>query len=107
LMVSGLFFAIMVMKHGVEKFRTTMVNSVGSDIVVGRWWNVVIRLVAVQAVVITVWWLWQAVDTENLGATFTLFSQFNVGTVLIQWVIALAAFLGLNRWLAARSGTNG
>jgi NSS family neurotransmitter:Na+ symporter len=104
LMVSGLFFAIMVMKHGVEKFRTTLVNSSGSDILIGRWWNVVIRLVAVQAVVITVWWLWQAVDTDNLGATFTLFSQFNVGTVLIQWAIALAAFIGLNRWLAARSG---
>ena len=107
LMVSGLFFAIMVMKHGVERFRTTLINSAGSDITIGRWWNVVIRLVAVQAVVITIWWLWQAVDRDDLGATFTLFSQFNVGTVLIQWAIALAAFLSLNRWLASRSGIDG
>jgi len=104
LMVAGLFYAIMVMRHGVEKFRTTLVNSEGSDIRIGRWFDVIIVLVAVQAVVITVWWLWQAVDRENLGASFTLFSQFNVGTVLIQWAIALAAFIGLNRWLAARSG---
>ncbi len=103
LMMSGLFFAIMVMRHGVDRFRTTLVNSEGSDLVIGRWWNVVIRLVAVQAVVITIWWLWQAVDLDNLGATFTLISEFNVGTVLIQWVIALAAFIGLNRWLAANA----
>ncbi|MDX1396772.1 MAG: sodium-dependent transporter [Gemmatimonadota bacterium] len=106
LMVSGLFFALMVMKHGVEKFRTTLVNSADSDIVIGRWWNVVIQLVAVQAIVITIWWLWQAVDRDDLGATFTLFSQFNVGTVLIQWAIALIAFIGLNRWLAAHSGAS-
>jgi len=103
LMVSGLFFAIMVMRHGVERFRTTLINSEHSDIRIGRWFNVVVRLVAVQAVVITVWWLWQAVDLDDLGATFTLFSTFNVGTVLIQWVIALAVFIGLNRWLASRS----
>ena len=27
----------------------------------------------------------------------------NVGTVLIQWAIALAVFLSLNRWLAANA----
>jgi NSS family neurotransmitter:Na+ symporter len=106
LMVSGLFFAVMVMKHGVDRFRTKLVNSEGSDIRIGRWFNVVIRLVAVQAVVITIWWLWQAVDLDDIGGTFTLFSQFNVGTVLIQWAIALTAFIGLNRWLASRSGAD-
>ena len=59
-----------------------------------------------QAVVITIWWLWQAVDLDDIGGTFTLFSQFNVGTVLIQWAIARAAFIGLNRWLASRSGAD-
>ncbi len=100
LMVSGLFFAILVMRHGVEKFRSTLINREGSDIVIGRWFNTAIRLVAVQAVVITVWWLWQAVNLEDLRATFTLISEFNVGTVLIQWGIAITAFIGLNRWLA-------
>ena len=103
LMLSGLFFSLMVMRHGVDRFRTRLVNSEGSDLVVGRWWNVVIRLVAVQAVVITAWWLWKAVDWNDLAASFTLFSEFNVGTVLIQWAIAIAAFLGLNRWLAANA----
>ncbi len=103
LMVSGLFFAILVIRHGVERFRETFVNGEGSDVRIGRWWNAAIYLVAVQAVVITVWWLWQAVDVENLGATLTPFSQFNVGTVLVQWAVAMGAFIGLNRWLAARA----
>jgi len=103
LMVSGLFFAIMVMRHGVDRFRTTLLNAEGSDLRIGRWWNWAIRLVALEAVVITIWWLWQAVDLDNLGATFTPFSQFNVGTVLIQWAVALVVFIGLNRWLAAHA----
>lgn len=107
LMVSGLFFAILVMRHGVDRFRTTLVNSDGSDLVIGRWWNVVIYLVAVQAVVITVWWLLQAINTDDLRASFTLFSEFNVGTVLIQWALALSVFIGLNRWLAANATGQG
>ena len=103
LMLSGLFFALMVLRHGVDRFRRRFVNSEGSDLVIGKWWNVAIRLVAVQAVVITVWWLWQAVDLNDLAGSFTLMSEFNVGTVLIQWAVAIAAFLGLNRWLAANA----
>ena len=106
LMVSGLFFAILVMRHGVEKFRSTLINREGNDIVIGRWFNTAIRLVAIQAVVITVWWLWQAVNLEDLRATFTLISEFNVGTVLIQWGIAITAFVGLNRWLAFHAAGN-
>ena len=47
-----------------------------------------------------VWWLWQAVDLDDLGATFTPFSDFNVGTVLIQAAIVLVAFRLANRWLS-------
>jgi len=107
LMVSGLFFAIMVIRHGVDRFRRTLVNGEGSDIEIGPWWNWAIRLVALQAVVITIWWLRQAVDLDDLRATFTPFSEFNVGTVLIQWAVALAVFIGLNRWLAARASGSG
>ena len=103
LMLSGLFFSIMVMRHGVDRFRRRLVNSEGSDLAVGRWWNVVIRLVAVQSVAIMGWWLWQAVDWNDLAGSFTLLSESNAGTVLIQWAIAIAAFLGLNRWLAANA----
>jgi len=105
LMLSGFFFAFSVLRFGVDRFRTAMVNTEGCDLVIGRWWNVAIRLVAVQAVVLMGWWLWQAVDPSDLAATFTPFSTFNVGSVLVQWIVAITAFLLLNRWLVKISGT--
>ncbi len=109
LMLSGLFFAIMVLRYGVDRFRRTLVNAAGSDLHIGKWFNVVIPLVAVQAVVITGWWLYQAIDPADLAASFTLFSTFNAGSVLIQWGLAIAAFLALNKWLtrAAAQSSNG
>ncbi len=104
LMLSGLFFALMVFKHGVDRFRKRYVNSEGSDIRIGNGWNLVMMLVVVEAIVLMVWSTWQAVDLEDLVATFTPFSTYNVGTVLVQFAISITAFLLLNRWLAARSG---
>ena len=104
LMLCGFFFAFAVLRFGVDRFRTAMVNMEGCDLVIGRWWNVAIRLVAVQAVVLMGWWLWQAVDLSDLAATFTPFSTFNVGSVLVQWIVAITAFLLLNRWLVKISG---
>ncbi len=100
LMLSGFFFAISVLRYGADAFRRGFITSEGNDIRIGRWWNVVIGLVAIQAVVLMLWWLYQAVDPTDLTATFTPFSSFNVGTVLVQWGIALAVFLTLNKWLA-------
>jgi neurotransmitter:Na+ symporter, NSS family len=95
LMISGLFFAIAVLKFGVTRFRETLINR-DADMRIGAWWDWAIRFVVVQAVVLVVWWFWQ-VRTEPL------FGTFGVGNVLVQWGIALAVFLALNRWLADRT----
>lgn len=102
LILSGLFFALGVIRYGVDRFRRTLVNREGCDIVVGRWWNWAIRLVAVEAVVLMGWWLWQAFDPEDLAKTLTPLSSFNVGTVLVQWSLAAGVFLALNRRLGRR-----
>ncbi len=107
LMLSGLFFALAVLRYGVDRFRRTMVNTEGCDLVIGRWWNGIIRLVALEAVVLMGWWLWQAVDPSDLAATFTPLSTFNVGSVLVQWCLAIGAFLLLNARLVRISGAEG
>ncbi|MCZ6824331.1 MAG: sodium-dependent transporter [Gemmatimonadetes bacterium] len=106
LMLSGFFFAFAVIRYGVDRFRERVVNTEGCDLRIGRWWNVAIPLVALQAVVLMGWWLWQAVNPSDLAATFTPFSTFNVGSVLVQWSVAIAAFLALNRWLVRISGAD-
>ena len=100
LMLSGLFFAIGVLRYGVNSFRTRLVNREGSDIVIGRWWCAVMVFVALEAIVLMFWWLSQALDVDNLAATLTPFSSFNVGTVLVQGGVVIAVLLATNRLLA-------
>ena len=102
LMLSGFFFAFAVLKFGVTKWRETFINTGHSDIHIGAWWDWAIRLIVVEAVVLMVWWLLQA-RGETFAETWTLFSPFNVGTVLIQWAIVLVLLLALNRWLSTRT----
>lgn len=103
LMLSGFFFALAVIRHGVTRFREQVVNANPEGMRIGRWWDAVMYLVLVQAVVLMGWWLYQAVDLDDLRATFTPFSPFNVGTLLAQWGVAIAAFLLLNGWLARKT----
>ena len=99
LMFSGFFFAVAVLKYGVTKWRETFINQEGSDIYIGAWWDWAIRLVAVEAVVLAGWWLWSA-QGDGFSATWTLFSAYNIGSVVIQSVVALAVFIMANKWLA-------
>jgi len=106
LMLSGLFFALAVLRYGVTRWRETFVNTGDSDIHIGAWWDWAIRLVVVEAVVLMVWWLWGA-RGESFAQTWTLLSPYNVGTVLIQWGVVLAILIALNRKFVAWSGIEG
>lgn len=103
LMLSGFLFALGVLRYGVARFRREVVNAASGDSRIGRWWEAAMYLVAVEAVVLMGWWIWQAVDLTDLRATFTPFSSFNVGTLLVQWAVVIAALLMLNGWLARRT----
>jgi len=100
LMVSGFFFAFAVLRYGVTRWRETFINHEDSDVHIGAWWDWAMRFVAVQAVVLAVWWLWSA-RGAGFRETWTLFSAYNVGSVLIQFGVAIAILLLLNRRIAA------
>jgi NSS family neurotransmitter:Na+ symporter len=102
LMLSGFLFAAAVLKHGVTGWREKFVNTPDSDIHIGAWWDWAIRLVAVQAVVLIGWWLWQ-VRGEGFAANWNPFEAFNIGTVVVQWTIVITALVALNRVLVART----
>ncbi|HYC50787.1 MAG TPA: hypothetical protein VEB19_06750, partial [Gemmatimonadaceae bacterium] len=97
LMVSGLFFAIAVIRYGVTRFREEQLNHEDSDIRIGRWWDFVIRfLVPLQAIALIAWWLWQVWGPGALDP----FGVETVGTVLFQWAAILIVLLIANRYLA-------
>lgn len=100
LMLSGFFFAFAVIRSGVTEFRARYINTPYAKLKIGRWWDAVMYLVLVQAVVLMGWWLYQAIDFDDLTATFQPFSSFNVGTLVVQWVLAIGVLLMLNRWMA-------
>jgi SNF family Na+-dependent transporter len=103
LMLSGFFFAFAMSRFGASDFRQRYINTEDSDLRIGRWWDLAIYFVLLQAVVLMGWWLYQAIDFDDLAGTFTPFSSFNVGTLMVQWGIALAAFIMLNGWLVRRT----
>jgi NSS family neurotransmitter:Na+ symporter len=105
LMLSGLFFAVAAAKFGVERLRREVVNQEGCDLPVGSWWVVIVSvLVPVEAVVLMVWWLWESHDADP-ESWLQPFHTYNVGTVLLQWTVALVVLIALNRWLVRRSGS--
>ncbi len=99
LMLSGFFFAVAVLRYGVSKWRERFINQEGSDIRIGSWWDWSIRLIVVESVVLMGWWLWSARGTDA-RSTWTLFSAYNVGSVLIQWGVVLLVLVLLNKRLA-------
>ncbi|MGI9627634.1 MAG: sodium-dependent transporter, partial [Longimicrobiales bacterium] len=101
LMLSGFFFAFAVLRYGVTKWRETFINTPDSDVRIGAWWDWAIRLVMVEAVVLMGWWLFQA-RGGSFAETWTLFSPYNVGSVVIQFAVVLIVLRGANGWLAKR-----
>ncbi len=103
LLVSGLFFSLAIIRYGVRRFREEQLNHADSDIRIGRWWDVVIGvLVPVQALILLGWWLFQAWSWDPQG-WLTPFAQENVGTVLIQFAVVLAALIAANRRMTRRT----
>ncbi|RMH21929.1 MAG: sodium-dependent transporter [Gemmatimonadetes bacterium] len=101
LMLSGFFFAFAVLRFGVTRWRERYINTGDSDLRIGAWWDWAMRLVVVESVVLMGWWFYQA-RGASFRDTWTLFSSYNVGTVVIQWGVVLVALWLLNPWLARR-----
>jgi NSS family neurotransmitter:Na+ symporter len=101
LIFSGAFIAFAVNKFGVDKLRREIINGEGSDIKLGKWYNVLIGyIVPILAVTLIVWWLYSSVSWDP--EWWNPFHAENVGTCLLQWGIVLALFIGLNKFIVKK-----
>lgn len=109
LMVSGLFFAIAVLRFGVTRFRETLINTPDADIRIGAWWDWAVRFVVVQAVVLIGWWLYTEGGVRQMlaGDFAAAFSPYGVLNTLLQWGSALLVFVLANRWMVERVERHG
>ena len=103
LILSGIFVAFAAIKYGVDKFRTELVNSEGNDIAAGAWFNFIVKiLIPLEFVALLGWWFWQTIagDPEGWWAPFKTYS---LGTVLLQWAIAVVVLIAAGNWLYKRT----
>jgi NSS family neurotransmitter:Na+ symporter len=102
LILSGYFISFSIIKFGVDKFREQIINGIGSDFKVGKWFNFVIKyLIPFQAITLLIWWLGSSIswDPQWLNP----FRTENFGTVIFQWGTVIIALLALNNFLYKKS----
>ncbi|MDH3711851.1 MAG: hypothetical protein OER04_18325, partial [Cyclobacteriaceae bacterium] len=103
LILAGLFFAISVIKNGIDRFRREHLNHEHSDVHIPKWWNLVIGiLVPIEAMVLIVWFLVQARADDPVG-WLQPFAEYNVGTVLFQFAVVLVLLIVANKWIVKRN----
>ncbi|GAB4365350.1 MAG: sodium-dependent transporter [Calditrichia bacterium] len=99
LIISGLFFTILIIRYGVKRFRDTVVNINEKDIRVGGWFDYILKFfIPVEAFVLLVWWLYRAVGW-NPGGWYNPFGAETLGTCLFQWMLAIVLLLTLNGFI--------
>jgi neurotransmitter:Na+ symporter, NSS family len=99
LLISGLLTALAIMKYGVEKARAEINET--SDLMVGKWWSVCIRLVPVIFLVIFSWWVYQSV-VDHPETWWNPLETFSTGTMVVQWLLLFAVVFALNNVMARR-----
>jgi NSS family neurotransmitter:Na+ symporter len=104
-MLAGLFFAISVIPYGVKKFREENLNHSGSNIKIGRYWDIIIAFLAPSQMIFLLGWF--AYDSyksapETWLHPFSSDNIYNVGTILFQWTIAIAVLMFLNKWIVRK-----
>lgn len=104
LMISGAFVAFAVIRYGTSRFRTEVVEAEGSDWRATRGWDLLISYaVPLQAVVLLVWWLYQAAVVYAPDTWFNPLDPYSVMTCLVQWGVILIGLILLNRWMVRKT----
>ncbi len=104
LMISGAFVAFAVLRYGLSRFRTEIVDATEGDWKSGRSWEVLIgRAVPLMAVVLLAWWLFQAATVYAPDTWYDPLDPYSVMTCLVQWGALIGILLLLNRSLSART----
>lgn len=101
LILSGAFISFAIIRYGVDKFRTEIINGYGSDIKIGKWYNFVIGiLIPIQVVILISWWLISSASWDP--EWWNPFHTENAGTALAQWAIVLAILILLNKKMVSK-----
>jgi neurotransmitter:Na+ symporter, NSS family len=99
LLISGLLTALAITKYGVEKARAEINET--SDIHIGIWWSICIRLIPLVFLGIFGWWVYQSI-IGNPDDWWNPFETFSTGTMVVQWLILFVVVYSLNGFFNRR-----
>lgn len=98
LILSGAFISFAVNNYGIDKFRNEIINGIGSDLKVGKWYNFIMKFfIPIQAIFLLLWWLISSTTWDK--EWWNPFHTENLGTCIFQWFIVLFIFILLNKFL--------
>ena len=96
LILSGLMFAVLIIRYGAPAFRKHLLDK-NEDMEVGSWFDYAIYLVPLQVLLMMGWWFYRAV--KDLPEWWNPVAVQSIGTSVMQWGMAIGLFLALNRFL--------
>ncbi|MBX7152732.1 sodium-dependent transporter [bacterium] len=103
LMVSGMLVAFAVIRYGVDKFRTELINGEGADFKIGKWYNVVILvLIPLQFIAMISWWFYKAISDFAKDDWWDPTNIYSVGTCVVQWLLVIVLFMIFNKKIMGR-----
>ncbi|RMG20901.1 MAG: sodium-dependent transporter [Bacteroidetes bacterium] len=105
LMVSGLFFTLSIVPYGIKKFRQEQLNHPDSNIKIGPWWDLIIRVLApLQMIFLIGWFIYQSIVSDPTGWWKPIDPDniYNAGTFLFQFAVVLAILIAANGWIVKK-----
>ena len=101
LMLSGLFFAIVVIRYSADGFRKEIINP-SSHLKLNRGFNFIVKyVIPVEFALMLGWWFYQSIGWGSGGIfsipNTSISSPFSVGSTLFQWGIILLVFILFNK----------
>jgi NSS family neurotransmitter:Na+ symporter len=96
LLLSGVFFSIILTTHGLQKLREIENFKGNNDWRIRSVWEYIIKyFVPIAGTVLVVWFL---VDSAKVDDWYDPFKPYGLMTCLLQWLIAIGVCLALNKW---------
>lgn len=108
LILSGLFFAILVIRYGVRRFREDLVNMSSSadpsapltDWKIGVWWEYILKfLIPLQVAALLGWWVIYTPLASGDPHWWNPFKSTSIATVIFQWALTALCCIGINGFI--------
>ncbi len=101
LILSGGFLAFTIIKFGVNRFRTEIINGEGCDYHIGKWFNYLMMIfIPFQAAILLLWWIVSSFSWET--EWWNPLKIESAGTAILQWMIVLTLLIIFNKKIVSK-----